>query len=239
MANDDDRELQIARSWRANAAAWSDSVRGGRIPSRGAGTDAAIVEAVLRADPASVLDLGCGEGWLLRALGARGIEAFGVDASPELVAIARATHGTRCECVSYRELARELPARRFDVVVFNFALFGEDLGEPLHAARARLHPGGMMIVQTLHPRVVGGDVAPADGWRIEDFAGIAGDFRESMPWYFRTARSWRETLSAAGFALVRSEEPRDASGALLSLLMCARREDAEAAPGYVDRAPAA
>src|SRR5687767_4548837 len=131
MADDDGREPQIARSWRANAAAWSDAVRGGRIASRRAGTDAAIVEAVLRAGPASVLDLGCGEGWLVREVAARGIDAFGVDASPELVAMARATGGAHCECASYRELARTLPGRSFDVVVLNFALFGEDLGDPL------------------------------------------------------------------------------------------------------------
>lgn len=237
MADDDDREMQIARSWRANAAAWSDAVRSGRIASRRAGTDAAILEAVLRAMPASVLDLGCGEGWLVRELAARGIDAFGIDASPELVAIARAADGARFECASYRELARRRPARSFDVVVLNFALFGEDLGDPLRAARTHLHPGGMLVVQTLHPQVAGVDDAQSDGWRIENFAGIAGSFREPMPWYFRTTPSWHAVLSGAGFTLVRTDEPRDAGGALLSLLLCARREDAEAAPRHADHAP--
>ena len=239
MADDDDREMQIARSWRANAAAWSDAVRSGRIASRRAGTDTAIVEAVLRTTPASVLDLGCGEGWLVRELAARGIDAFGIDASPELVAIARVSDGALFECASYRELARTRAARSFDVVVLNFALFGEDLGDPLRAARMHLRPGGMLVVQTLHPQAAGDDDAQADGWRIEDFAGIAGGFREPMPWYFRTMPSWHAVLSGAGFTLVRADEPRDAGGALLSLLLCARRGDAEPASGYADRAPEA
>lgn len=234
MADDDDREMQIARSWRANAAAWSEAVRSGRIASRRAGTDAAIVETVLRAAPASVLDLGCGEGWLVRELAARGIDAFGMDASPELVAIAQATDGARFECASYRELACRRPARSFDLVVLNFALFGENLDDPLRAARKHLRPGGMLVVQTLHPGLAG-NAARGDGWQVEDFAGIADGFHEPMPWFFRTRPSWHAVLSAAGFTVVRADEPRDAGGTLLSLLLCARHDDAEAAAHQADR----
>jgi 2-polyprenyl-3-methyl-5-hydroxy-6-metoxy-1,4-benzoquinol methylase len=37
--------------------------------------------AVLRDKPASVLDVGCGEGWLARALSAHACRVTGVDAS--------------------------------------------------------------------------------------------------------------------------------------------------------------
>lgn len=238
MSDARDQEERIARSWRVNADAWSDAVRNRRIASRGAGTDAAIVEAVLRANPASVLDLGCGEGWLVRALAARGIEAVGIDASPELVAAARASGGARFECASYRELACAPSTRPFDVVVFNFALFGEDLAEPLRAARARLRPRGTLVVQTLHPHAAAVGDAPVEGWRVEDFCAIGGDFREPMPWYFRTLESWYTALCDAGFARVRVEEPRDAHGAVLSLLLSACA-DADATSNYTDRAPAA
>ena len=52
----------MLRSWERNAAAWTEAVRERRIASRRAGTDAAIVGAVLDASPASVIDVGCGEG---------------------------------------------------------------------------------------------------------------------------------------------------------------------------------
>jgi len=42
----DDNRQQIERSWRANAAAWSDAVRGGRIESRRVATDRAMLEAI-------------------------------------------------------------------------------------------------------------------------------------------------------------------------------------------------
>jgi 2-polyprenyl-3-methyl-5-hydroxy-6-metoxy-1,4-benzoquinol methylase len=72
---------RLRRSWVANAPAWVDAVRGQRIESRCLVTDAAIVEAVLDQQPSTVLDLGCGEGWLARALASHGIEVTGVDAS--------------------------------------------------------------------------------------------------------------------------------------------------------------
>ena len=38
-----DRDRALARSWEANAAAWTAAVRGRLIPSRRAGTDEAVV----------------------------------------------------------------------------------------------------------------------------------------------------------------------------------------------------
>jgi 2-polyprenyl-3-methyl-5-hydroxy-6-metoxy-1,4-benzoquinol methylase len=90
----DAHETRLARSWEANADAWTAAVREGAIASRGAGTDAAIVAACAAAlpslDGAAVLDVGCGEGWLARTLAAHGARVLGIDASAPLVDAARA-----------------------------------------------------------------------------------------------------------------------------------------------------
>ena len=78
---------KLRRSWVANANAWCDAVRNDRIASRRLVTNAAVVDAVLSQRPRSVLDLGCGEGWLARALAENGVVVTGIDSSQELVVV--------------------------------------------------------------------------------------------------------------------------------------------------------
>ncbi len=62
-------EDAILTSWAANAAPWIALLQGKGIASRQI-TNPAIVNAISRYRPDSVLDVGCGEGWLCRALAA-------------------------------------------------------------------------------------------------------------------------------------------------------------------------
>lgn len=66
-------------------------MRSGEIESRTLVTNAAIVEAVRARAPRTGVDLGCGEGWLVRALPE--VEMVGVDAIDGLIRQARAVGG--------------------------------------------------------------------------------------------------------------------------------------------------
>lgn len=216
---------QLRHSWEANAGAWVEAVQGGAIPSRRLATDAAILRAALAGSPRSALDLGCGEGWLTRALAERGVDVVGVDASARLVDAARLRGGARFEVCSYAGLVED-PGRLagpFGVVVCNFSLLEKDLEALLTGVRRRLDPRGRLLVQTVHPWTASGGADYRDGWRTEDFAGMGGGFAEAMPWYFRTLESWSHLLSGSGYTLSGVEEPRHPeTGQPLSLLLVAR-----------------
>lgn len=201
-------EARILASWSKNVSAWTDAVRHSAIESRKLVTDRAIVDAILDAAPRSVLDIGCGEGWLVRQLAAQGIRATGVDAIPGLVEQALRAGGGDFHIASYEDLAAGKLDLRFDVAVCNFALLGKESVEDLfHALPALLNPGGCFIVQTLHPVSACGDAAYADGWREGSWHGFSADFTDPAPWYFRTLGSWIDLFRQQGFELRRMREP--------------------------------
>jgi 2-polyprenyl-3-methyl-5-hydroxy-6-metoxy-1,4-benzoquinol methylase len=215
------KDARILDSWQHNAAAWSDAVREKRIESRRAGTDAAIVNAVVALGAKRVLDAGCGEGWLARALTARGIDVLGFDGSGPLIERAIFSGG-RFECMTYEEFVAD-PLRagaQFDAVIFNFSLFSADITNVLRAASRTLRQGGTLVIQTIHPFNDVGSERYEDGWREETFATMGSGFETSMPWYFRTVESWTKSVTDAGYTLARIREPINAeTGKVLSLII--------------------
>jgi len=203
----DDKESGIVPSWQRNADAWTDTVRNGLIESRQQVTDAAIVQAVLDAQPRSVLDIGCGEGWLVRALMAKGILAMGVDAVPALIECAREAGGT-FHTASYEDIADGRLRQRINTAICNFSLLGRSSVDRLFAALpTQIDEDGRLIVQTVHPVVACGEHPYVDGWREETWDGFGGGFSTPAPWYFRTLASWISLFSATGWRLCEMREP--------------------------------
>ena len=199
---------ELRRSWSTNAAAWSATVRERKIESRRVATDDAVLDTVTAFCPQTVLDLGCGEGWLARALAERGMQVTGIDGSHELIAGARASGGADFHAISYEELIANpaILGATFDLVVANFSLLDEMLAPLLGAIRSLLKPNGVLVIQTVHPVFAAGG-AYQDGWRVETFASFGGAFAAPMPWYFRTLTSWIAVLADCGFTLRAMREP--------------------------------
>ena len=97
----------------------------------------------------TVLDVGCGAGLLAEALARLGAAVTGIDASPEVIAVAR-EHSTKSGLeIDYRSGDVQQLDGRFDLVTSMEVI--EHVADPalfLNALSKRLAPGGLLVLST-------------------------------------------------------------------------------------------
>jgi carbohydrate kinase (thermoresistant glucokinase family) len=219
------RETSIIRSWQSNAAPWTRAIREERIATRTLVTNRAILDTVLALRARRVLDIGCGEGWLARALGAEGVAVTGIDAVASLIEEARRLGGATFAVCSYADLADgRFEARGFDAAVCNFSLLGGDSVETLcRSLPGYLAPCAHLVIQTLHPVAACGDQPYRDGWRAGSWSGFGPEFSNPAPWYFRTLGSWLALLRRWDYQLIDCIEPTAPEAAAPSSIILVTR----------------
>lgn len=217
------QEDHLINSWNKNAAAWAKAIRDNEIESRSLITNRVIVDAIAGRQPKTVLDVGCGEGWLARELHKMGIMVHGIDVVPALVEEATRQGGGSFQVLSYQDLSSTTLPRKFDLAVANFSLLGDESVKDLFfQLPALLNAGGYFIVQTLHPASVQKEAA-GDGWKEGSWAGFSDDFTDPPAWYFRTMASWEALYQDNGFEMVEILEPEHPlSGAFASVVFVGR-----------------
>lgn len=207
-------ETAILNSWRINAKPWRQLIQGEGIASRKAVTNAAILAAIeaVASQDTRALDVGCGEGWLVREMAKRGIHALGIDAIPDLIHSAQQMSAAQNLAASHFEVMRYADMQRlkghFDVVVCNFSLFGDaSVEEALKNIARHLAPGGVCLIQTLHPHSHQPGEAYRSGWYPGSWKGFGAAFSSPAPWYFRTLSDWIEAFQNQGLYVHQMHEP--------------------------------
>jgi 2-polyprenyl-3-methyl-5-hydroxy-6-metoxy-1,4-benzoquinol methylase len=206
-------EEHILRSWHANADPWASAIEEQQIESRRLVTNKAIVDTLAAYKPGSLLDAGCGEGWLCRAA-ADAIPSLkkitGLDAISGLIAKAAQQGTGNYHVASYQDIIEErfVYTEKADIISINFALFGNELVEKLLGKILPwIAPGGKLIIQTLHPHTATGELPYEDGWRNGSWTGFSANFTDPAPWYFRTLQSWISLVRRCGYTLIELKEP--------------------------------
>ncbi|MFF9040281.1 class I SAM-dependent methyltransferase [Streptomyces sp. NPDC014892] len=162
----------------------------------------AFAEMVRVTGEGRVADLGCGPGHVTAHLAELGLAAFGIDASPAMIELARRAHpGLRFDVGSMA--ASDIPDGELDGVLARWSVIHTPPRE-LPAVLAEFHrilaPGGHLLIGfsategPAHPtQVFDHAVAPAYRWSPDHLAALL-----------------RETGLAEAARLVREPEPTDA-----------------------------
>ncbi|MCR4318488.1 MAG: methyltransferase domain-containing protein [Planctomycetes bacterium] len=142
-----------AGSWE-NIAHWYDSIVG----ESGSDYHRTIlvpktVELLAPVKGMKVLDVGCGQGVLTRALQAAGCDATGIDLSPSMIALAKKRSSPKIKFViGDGKRLNDFDDASFDAAVYLMAIAGMDpLADVISSAARVLRPGGSAIAIVTHP----------------------------------------------------------------------------------------
>lgn len=216
---------KIIDSWKKNAKPWITAIQEQQIESRNLITNKAVIDTILSLPTQTVLDIGCGEGWLTHELATLGLSVSGVDVIPELIEKAREQGKSTFHTMAYEEISAEKLEKTFDSTVCNFSLLGnESVSRIFKVVPSLLNPSGHFIVQTLHPSADNSIDQYIDGWREGSWAGFSQEFCDPAPWYFRTMESWFNLFNDNGFTLQQLKETvHPKTGQVLSVIFVGRK----------------
>jgi ubiquinone/menaquinone biosynthesis C-methylase UbiE len=145
-----------------------------------------------------VLDVGCGTGLLADALGQRGARVWGMDASPEMLAQARAHAGKRVGFKLGRAEALPFKDAWFDRAVLRLVVHLVDRAQALPELARVLRPDGRAVIATFAPEHF------EWFWLTKVFPEVAAIDRKRFP----SPEQLADELVSAGFSAVRTRRLR-------------------------------
>jgi len=141
----------IVDEWDAIATTREDQISSGKDHSATNVLAPAILEQIDQIE--SIIDIGCGTGWLTTQLASKASSVVGVDPSSVSIAIAKRQHSSiRISYVAETIEQHARGANRYDLAVSNMTLSAApDLERFLLGARGVLDSGSLLLLTIPHP----------------------------------------------------------------------------------------
>jgi ubiquinone/menaquinone biosynthesis C-methylase UbiE len=219
MSNDEMEEVQdlwnrVADDWRIQVG---DDGDGNRILN----SDPVLWAFAGDVNGLTVLDAGCGTGYLSKKLRDQGAHVTGIDFSERMITIARAHNPDMDFRVDSCSELRTLDDGHFDLVIANYVLMDTpDLHGTLHAFHRVLKPHGVAVLVFSHPCFPQGRATVSEdgeviqyGWNFSYFEQRKcvdppwAHFTAEFIWFHRPLSDYWKACKAAGFVVVDFEEP--------------------------------
>ncbi|MEM6396862.1 MAG: class I SAM-dependent methyltransferase [Bacteroidota bacterium] len=212
---------QSLHTYQQNAPAWLVTIDQNEIPSR-EWTNPAILHAARSLQPQSILDVGCGEGWLLRTLAAPDgnynppEKRVGIDGVPALIeAASKRDPAGQYLTIPYDQLSADADLGSFELIICNYSLFGkESVVELLQKLTHFISPKGYLLIQTIHDTVF----PDPSRWVEEDWCAMKQNYQGGYKWYYRSLAEWNRDFEQSGWSMFRYIETSKPDGGKLSYI---------------------
>jgi ubiquinone/menaquinone biosynthesis C-methylase UbiE len=183
---------------------WAQNGRADQLEEEHGDVVLQVLEKLVIGPGERVLDLGCGNGWATRILAKKnaGVQAVGVDASPQMIARAEALHSlairARYDLCSFERLPFK-DASFTRVFSMEALYYASDLGRALAEAQRVLKPGGQADVVVDYFK---------ESPRSKAWASTMG-----LDLHWLGEAEWRAGFERAGFTKVSTQRVKDRRGA--------------------------
>jgi len=223
-------EKQISMAWDNIADKWSDRYTEHGDMNRKYVTDPVIFRLLGSVEGLSILDAGCGNGYLCRLLAKKGAKMVGIDTSKRFIQLAKQREkeaplgityhvGTICYLSMFQ-------SETFDTVVSNLALMDvHDLSKAIRELHRVLKKNGKLVFSIMHPcfsspPVHGWVRIPNDSerkedriyWKVDRYFDRSMEIWQFFDWpptysFHHPLSDYIEVLIENGFTITDFEEP--------------------------------
>ncbi|WP_225228761.1 class I SAM-dependent methyltransferase [Bacillus sp. PS06] len=217
---------EAIKRWDLNAEAFTASYNEHGDIYRKVLLNPSIFSLIETIDGTTILDAGCGEGYLSRLLAERGANVTAVDYSTKMLELAK-TKTTAESGISYHygncENLVFLSTKTFDMIISNMVI--QDLADydaALSEMYRLLKDNGYFIFSILHPCFItpeSGWIRNSEGkkqyWKADHYfhegmyeQNMLSEAEEKIVYYHRTLTSYMKAITKAGFTLEALVEPK-------------------------------